>query len=83
MHALIALTLWYAEAVGIFFLGGGVCREDPLSNISTGTGLLPMAESAGAPARRSGQLGTNIKVRIFKSNVIAAVLLYGCETWRN
>lgn len=82
MHALIALTLWYAEAVGFFFWGG-VGREDPLSNISAGTGLLPMAESAGASERRSGQLGTNIKVRIFKSNVIAAVLLYGCETWRN
>ena len=30
---------------------------------------------------RSGQLSKNIKIRIFKSNVIA-VLLYGCETWR-
>ncbi|VDP55585.1 unnamed protein product [Schistosoma margrebowiei] len=38
-------------------------------------------EQGGSDADNSKQLSTNIKVRIFNTNV-KAVLLYGAETWR-
>ena len=66
-------TLSSAEAQRFFFSGG----EDPLSDVSAGTGLPATAENTGASARYHAQDGRHPGEAIF-SGLLAGVACAPC-----
>ena len=72
------MTLFTAEALRVFFFS----REDPLRNVSAGTGLPATAESAGAFARYHAQDGRHAVEAIFCTLVTGVACVLSVVSWR-